>query len=518
MGSEAFGTATIAALATPPAAGGIGILRVSGPDAKAVCLPLVPSLGQALPLPEPRRAYTAALCARDGTRLDTGLWLSFDAPASYTGEDVVELHAHGSPVLLRLLLRELLVDPRVRLAEPGEFTRRAFLNGKLDLAQADAVAELIAADSEAAVRAAASQLSGALSVRLRALLAPLRELHADLEALLDFPEESEGAEAGLAERLEALRDQAGALLAGAERGRLVRSGARLALFGPPNAGKSTLFNALLGEERALVDEEPGTTRDVLEARWLENGLSLTLLDTAGLREATERVERRGVAAARAALQGIDAALLVLPLGAQHDGEEARWRREVPPGVPTLVVRSKADLAGGAEGRSPDAAGAEVTRVLCGESRPGVPASEAGASGTSLREARAAADPLGGPRQSPSEGRDPLEVQALAGGVPGPVRVSAKTGEGLEAVRAWVSGLLGPASVGGAVALVGERNAQALREIDACLRTAADALAHGTLELVAGEVMLAHETLSGLLGERADRELLDALFARFCIGK
>lgn len=465
MGPEPFGTQTIAALATPPVAGGIGILRVSGPDAQAVCLALAPTLAPPRSAPEPRRAYTVPLHARDGARLDTGLWLSFRAPASYTGEDVVELHAHGSPALLHMLLREVLADPRVRLAEPGEFTRRAFLNGKLDLTQAEAVAELIAADSEAAVRAAASQLSGALSERLRALLSPLRELHADLEALLDFPEESEGAEVGLLPRLEGLWAQARALLDGAERGRLVRSGARLALYGPPNAGKSSLFNALLGEARALVDEDPGTTRDVLEARWREGGLSLTLLDTAGLREAPGRVEQRGVALARAALQGIDAALLVLPVD-DAASELARWRAEVPEGVPTLVVRSKADLL--------ETDGVYVAATAIAE----------------------------------TAGIEPAAT----------LRVSVRTGEGLEAVRAWVSGRFAGDNVGGAVVLVGEQNAQALRRIEASLLAAKDALVHGTLELVAGEVMLAHGALSELLGERPDRELLDALFARFCIGK
>ena len=281
MSSGAVESATIAALATPLAPGGIGVLRVSGPDALAVCRPLAPSLP---PEPEPRRAYLTGLCSRAGVRLDSGLWLSFRAPASFTGEDVVELHAHGSPTLLRVLLREVLADARVRLATPGEFTRRAFLNGKLDLAQAEAVADLIAADSELAVRAAAAQLSGAVSTRLRELLEPLRALHADLEAVLDFPEEAEGADADVAPRLDALVSQVAQLAGGVRRGRLVRRGARIALYGPPNAGKSTLFNALLGEARALVDEEPGTTRDVLEARWESAGLSLALLDTAGLRE------------------------------------------------------------------------------------------------------------------------------------------------------------------------------------------------------------------------------------------
>lgn len=447
---------TIVAQATAAAPGGVGILRVSGPHALEVCLPLVPKLATLPRGPEPRRAYTTALCARDGTPLDVGLWLSFAAPASYTGEDVVELHAHGSPGLLSMLQREVLGDPRVRLAEPGEFTRRAFLNGKLDLTQAEAVADLIAASSELAVRAAGAQLRGALSAQLRAVLEPLRTLHADLEALLDFPEEAEGAEAELGVRLEALLAPVEALREGARRGRWVREGARIALYGPPNAGKSTLFNALLEAPRALVDEEPGTTRDVLEARWQVGPLRLALLDTAGLRASPGRVEQRGMDAAREALANVEAALLVLPAGPLPEAELRGLEAEVPKEIPRLLVRSKVDLLPGeGAGRHAD----------------------------------------------------------------GSVAVSAQTGAGLEALRAWVLEQLGSEDVAGAVWVTGERHALALERIATSLRTAQEALVAGEpLELIAGEVMLAHEALSELLGERADQALLDTLFARFCIGK
>jgi len=449
-------SATIVAQATAAAPGGVGILRVSGPHAIAACLPLVPTLMAREGGPEPRRAYTVTLCARDGTPLDVGLWLSFAAPASYTGEEVVELHAHGSPGLLQMLQREVLGDARVRLAEPGEFTRRAFLNGKLDLTQAEAVADLIAASSELAVRAAGAQLRGALSKKLREVLEPLRVLHADLEALLDFPEESEGAETGLVARLEELLAPVETLLEGARRGRWAREGARVALYGPPNAGKSTLFNALLGAPRALVDEEPGTTRDVLEARWQVGPLRLTLLDTAGLREAPGRIEQRGMNAAREALSNVEAALLVLPAGPLSEAERTRWEAELPVGVPRLLLRSKADL-------------------------------------------------------HPGDGSAPV--------VDGTLRVSAQTGEGLEALRGWILEQLGGEDVSGAVLVTGERHASALERMATSLRTARDAAqAEEPLELVAGEVMLAHDALSELLGERPDQALLDTLFARFCIGK
>ncbi|MGZ3460867.1 MAG: tRNA modification GTPase, partial [Archangium sp.] len=287
--------ATLAALATAPAAGAVGILRLSGPAALEAGRMLAPGVPAS---PTPRHAYLASFVDASGAVLDQGLFLFFRAPHSFTGEDVVELQAHGSPRLLRLLLARALEHPAVRPAGPGEFTRRAFLHGRIDLTRAEAVADLVAADSEAALRAAAAGLAGALAARVRALEEPLRSLHADLEGVLNFPEEAEGADEGAHLRVAGLRAAAEALLAEAGRGRLVRRGARVALFGPVNAGKTTLFNRLVGEERALVDEEPGTTRDVLEARVEWEGLGVTLLDTAGLREAPGRVEALGIARTR----------------------------------------------------------------------------------------------------------------------------------------------------------------------------------------------------------------------------
>jgi tRNA modification GTPase len=339
--SEAF---TIAAIATPPAAGGIGILRVSGPAALRVTARLAPGVPQG---PEPRRAYFTDLTDATGAVLDQGLFLYFQGPRSFTGEDVVELQAHGSPRLLELLLRAVLSDTDVRPARPGEFTRRAFLNGRLDLARAEAIADLVSAQSEAAVRAAAAQVRGALSEKVRGLRAPLVDLHADLEGALDFPDEAEGAEADAAGRLAPLIDQARALLAQAAQGTLLRRSARVVLYGPVNAGKSTLFNRVLGQARALVDPEPGTTRDVLEAPLELDGLPLTLVDTAGLREEAGRVEALGIERAREALRGADLAVLVIPPEASAADLE-RWRGESE-GVRRLEVWSKADVPGSATG-------------------------------------------------------------------------------------------------------------------------------------------------------------------------
>ena len=362
---------TIAAIATAPAAGSVGILRLSGPEALEVARQLAPSVPAA---PQPRRAYLTPFTSHEGTPLDEGLFLYFQAPHSFTGEDVVELQGHGSPRLLQLLLRQVLADARVRLASPGEFTRRAFLNGRIDLTRAEAVADLVAADSEASVRAAAAGLSGALAARVEALEQPLRALHADLEGVLSFPDEAEDADAGAAERIAALQQDAAALLQHAAQGRLVRRGARVALFGPANAGKSTLFNRLLEEARALVDEEPGTTRDVLEARVEWQGLALTLLDTAGLREAPGRVEALGMARTCEAVAGADLALLVLPPDVS-EAAAAGWAAQAGT-TPLLRVASKADLSAGEglqvsglTGEGVDALRAAVLERLWGASTP-----------------------------------------------------------------------------------------------------------------------------------------------------
>ncbi|HYO56423.1 tRNA uridine-5-carboxymethylaminomethyl(34) synthesis GTPase MnmE [Archangium sp.] len=333
--------ATLAALATAPTAGAVGILRLSGPAALDVGRMLAPGVPAS---PTPRHAYLASFVEASGAVLDEGLFLYFRAPHSFTGEDVVELQAHGSPRLLRMLLARALEHPAVRPAGPGEFTRRAFLHGRIDLTRAEAVADLVAADSEAAVRAAAAGLAGALSARVRALEEPLRLLHADLEGVLNFPEEAEGADEGAQARVVELRAAADSLLAEVGRGRLVRRGARVGLYGPVNAGKSTLFNRLVGEERALVDEEPGTTRDVLEARVEWEGLGVTLLDTAGLREAPGRVEALGIARTREVLATVDLAVLVLPPESSEE-EARRWLLEAG-ATPVLRVAGKCDVRWG----------------------------------------------------------------------------------------------------------------------------------------------------------------------------
>ncbi|MBZ4399146.1 tRNA uridine-5-carboxymethylaminomethyl(34) synthesis GTPase MnmE [Myxococcus sp. AS-1-15] len=458
---------TIVALATAPTAGAVGILRLSGPAALEVGRRLAPGIPAEL---TPRHAYLAAFVDAAGRALDEGLFLYFRGPASFTGEDVVELQAHGSPRLLQLLLARALEDGLARLATPGEFTRRAFLNGRIDLTRAEAVADLVAADSESAVRAAAAGLSGALSERVRALEEPLRALHADLEGVLNFPDEAEGADEDAGSRVQALRAQADALMAEAGHGRLVRRGARVALFGPVNAGKSTLFNRLVGEARALVDDEPGTTRDALEARVEWSGLGVTLFDTAGLRETPGRVEALGIARTRELLSGVDLAVLVLPPGtAEVDAE--RWLAEAG-ATPVLRVDGKCDV----EARSSVMPEMRVVDARSDDSR------------------------------STSQGTPPR------------LRVSGLTGEGVDTLREALLSRLWGGGTPSAVALVSERHADALRRASEALSRAEAASRLSTLEVVSGEVALSLEALGEVSGTSASEALIDAIFQRFCIGK
>ena len=324
--------ATIVAVATGPARGGIGVVRISGPRALLVGRALAPGLQT-----EPRRAYFSPLLDARGAGVDEGLALYFQAPHSYTGEDVVELHAHGSPRVLSLLVEAALAREGPRHAEAGEFTRRAYLNGRIDLTRAEAVAELVASESLAQVQSAAAQLKGGLAEAVRAVKGPLLALAADLEASLDFPDEAEGADADVAPRLDAARAQVRELINRCTRGALIRRGAHVVLYGPPNAGKSTLFNRLVGEARALVDDAPGTTRDALHARVEWGGLALSLVDTAGLGEAKERVEAMGMERTRQAVESADLAIFLAPDEASVDSYRPQ------PSDGSYRVLSKADL-------------------------------------------------------------------------------------------------------------------------------------------------------------------------------
>ena len=337
------GVDTIAAPATPPGRGGIGIIRVSGPGAAGIAEAMAGGL------PPARHATTTAFRGADGSALDYGILLYFAAPASFTGEDVVEFQGHGGPVVLdRLLARTQELG--ARLAEPGEFSQRAYLNGRMDLAQAEAVADLIESGSEAAARAAVHSLEGLLSRRVEALAEGLLDLRARVEALLDFPDDEIAAELEtVAAELRQRRRELGDLLREGDRGRRLTEGATVVLAGPPNAGKSSLMNALARRESAIVTELPGTTRDLLRERLVIAGIPVELVDTAGLHAGGDAIEREGMRRAREALVAAD---LVLWLHNDADPDAPRAPRE-PPGPPVVVLHTQVDRSGREAGERAD---------------------------------------------------------------------------------------------------------------------------------------------------------------------
>jgi tRNA modification GTPase len=336
MPSDDLTRDTIAAIATPAGRGGIGIVRVSGPGVPRVAAAL---LGK---LPQPRLARLGPFRDRQGETVDQGLALYFPAPHSYTGEAVLELQGHGGPVVMQALL-SACVDAGARIAEPGEFTRRAFLEGKLDLAQAEAVADLIDAASREAARSALRSLSGEFSAAIGALQGRLVELRAVTEAMLDFPEEEVDAlhREDAAARLAQARQSLGEVLAKSRRGSLLRGGIHVVLAGRPNVGKSSLLNRLAGEERAIVTPIPGTTRDALREPILIEGVPVVVVDTAGLRESRDEIERLGMQRTR---QELDRADVVIAVFEANRGRDAL--QDLPAAPARIDVYNKIDLAPG----------------------------------------------------------------------------------------------------------------------------------------------------------------------------
>ena len=338
-------TETIVAIATAAGRGGIGVLRLSGPDAPAIAARV------AGPMPPPRHAAYRRFCDHDGAVLDDGLLLYFPPPHSYTGEAVVELQAHGGTVLLAALQRRL-IEAGARAARPGEFTERAFLNGKLDLAQAEAVADLINAGTEAAARAARRSLDGELSARVRTLQEQLTTLRVHVEGALDFADEEVDwlADAALQAMLEELVAGFDALLRDLERGRRLTEGMTVVIAGRPNAGKSTLLNRLAAREAAIVTDTPGTTRDLLREPVSLGGVPVTLIDTAGLRDTEDAIEAEGVRRARAAMAEADAIIYLYDAASGWtEADEAQYRA-LPDTVVRLRAANKTDLA---EAAGPD---------------------------------------------------------------------------------------------------------------------------------------------------------------------
>jgi len=451
----------IVAIATAPGRGGIGIVRVSGSNIAPV---IEAVLGPAQRALAPRHATHCTFLGSRGEPLDDGIALYFPAPNSYTGEHVLELQGHGGPVVLRLLVARCLEAGRsiaLRVAEPGEFTRRAFLNDRLDLAQAEAVADLIDASTEVAARSAARSLAGEFSRAIQALTAQLTDLRALVEATLDFPEEEidflEKADAvGRLQRVRAALDE---VLLRAQQGAVLRDGLHVVLVGAPNVGKSSLLNALAGEDVAIVTAVPGTTRDRIAQPIQIDGLPLDIIDTAGLRETTDEVESIGIARTLAEVERADVVVHLVdaaPPSADADvlaQVTARTRR----GVPLLTVVNKIDLTGAA--------------------------------------ARVEGDTI---------------------------YLSAHNGQGVELLREQLYRLAGwDRSAGGEnVYLARERHLQALSQARSHLEVAARHAARrdAVLDLFAEELRLAQGQLASITGEFSADDLLGVIFSRFCIGK
>jgi tRNA modification GTPase len=442
---------TIVAAATPPGAGGVAVVRLSGPNAPAIAGAIVG------PLPPPRLAAYRSFRDADGGALDAGIVLHFPAPASFTGEDVVELQGHGGPVVVdRLLARALSLG--ARLARPGEFSERAFLNGKLDLAQAEAIADLIAAGSAQAARLAVRALQGELSRRVESLLEALVRLRSYVEAAIDFPEEEIDflADRALLADLDALRSRVDALLASAARGRLLRDGLRVVIAGAPNAGKSSLLNALVGHDAAIVTAIPGTTRDVLREFLQLDGLPLHVVDTAGLREAADAIEQEGIRRARSEISGADRVLWV------HDDRDPFDATRLssaglPPDIPVTVVRNKIDLTGAPAGP-------------CAKEPP-------------------------------------------------TIALSAATGAGLDALRDHLKSCAGYRGPGEGELYARRRHLDALERVREALQAARESLlARRAGELMAEDLRQAQNALGEITGAFAPDDLLERIFASFCIGK
>ncbi|HUO67587.1 MAG TPA: tRNA uridine-5-carboxymethylaminomethyl(34) synthesis GTPase MnmE [Gammaproteobacteria bacterium] len=464
---------TIAALATAPGAGAVAIVRLSGPKARAI--------GEALTGVEARARY-AELCTFRGVggeALDRGLVLFFPGPCSYTGEDVVELHGHGGLVVTDALLARAY-SLGARPAQPGEFTLRAFLNDKLDLLQAEAVADLVASGSVAAARAALRSLDGQFSAQVAALQAALTHLRVKIEAWLDFPDEEIRFDAAdeCATAIDALLADLASLARAASSGAVLRDGLSVAIAGPPNAGKSSLLNRLAGYDAAIVTDIPGTTRDPLREHLTLDGLPITIVDTAGLRESADPVEQEGLRRARLEAGRADRVLWVVDVREPLEAARAAARANLGD-APFTLVRNKIDLA-------PD----EVRQALA--DRP---------AGSRLSGATAE---TGGAHSSGAEGAPVLAISAL-------------TGAGIDALIAHLHSVAGYNAAAPGTFSARRRHLAALERARTRLVAARREL-DGALELAAEELRGAQAALAELTGELTSDDLLGEIFATFCIGK
>lgn len=442
---------TIAAIATPPGRGGVGIIRISGKQVSTIAIAM---LGE---LPQSRRAHLCAFRDAELRNIDNGIALYFPAPNSFTGEDVLELQGHGGPVVLDMLMQRI-VQLGARLAEPGEFSRRAFLNDKLDLVEAEAIADLIAADSQQAARAALRSLQGEFSAKLHELTEAVIHTRMHVEAAIDFPDEELDLmqDRVLLQRLQHAQQLIDAIQHTAQQGSLLREGMTVVIAGKPNAGKSSLLNRLAGYDAAIVTEVPGTTRDVLRERIHIDGLPLHIIDTAGLRETTDRVEVEGIRRAQLEMAKADRVLYVVDASTLAHTLQAELT-QLPANVPITIVMNKIDLA--------------------------------------------------------------QHAAAIDNTVPPRIYLSAHTGDGFALLTEHLKSCIGYNSSEAGGFLARRRHLDALHRAKQHMNQAQAHLhTHHAGELCAEELRLAQQDLSEITGEFTSDDLLGRIFTSFCIGK
>lgn len=445
---------TICAVATPPGAGGLGIVRVSGPLAPEICTAITGRL------PQPRHAAFSNFLDGQGGVIDSGLALYFPAPRSFTGENVLELQGHGGFHVLNRVMKRVL-ELGARGARPGEFSERAFLNDKIDLVQAEAIADLIESGSEAAARAAQRSLQGEFSVRIHELQETLTALRVFVEAAIDFPDEEIDflAESDVVQRTAAAERQLSGLLHNARQGRLLRDGIVMAIIGRPNAGKSSLLNALSGQESAIVTEIPGTTRDVLREQIDIDGIPVHVADTAGIRETEDVIEAEGVRRAREALGTADIVLLVED-ASRTDEEHRELAGELPAHATCIRVGNKIDLLDG--------------------------------------------------QDLPGEAEDDGSRRAW---------ISARTGQGMDRLRRIIREAAGATDRAEGSFSARQRHVDALKRAGRHLASGRRQMAEtGSGELLAEELRLTQSALGEITGEFLPDDLLGEIFSSFCIGK
>ena len=439
---------TIVAAATPPGKCGVGIIRISGAGAESIAKKM---LGE---LPMPRTATATTFLDADKSPIDSGIVLYFPEPNSFTGESVVEMHGHGGPVVMSMLV-QAAVAHGARRAEAGEFSQRAFLNGKLDLVQAEAIADLIDSSTAQAARAAHRSLTGAFSKSVDTLRESLVRLRLHVEAAIDFPEEEIDflSDARLLAQLDECEAEFDALQKQTTAGRILRDGFQIVIVGKPNAGKSSLMNLLSGEDAAIVTEYAGTTRDILREQIDIDGLAVEIVDTAGLREHPDEIEAEGIRRARQALLKADAALLIQDANLGDDDID----HDLPKDIPTVVLRNKIDVSG-------DSAGTVQ--------------------------------------------KDPPVIN-----------ISAKTGAGIDVLRKTIGQLAGHDGAGVGAFTARKRHVDALHDAARHFAAGRAALENNRAgELLAEELRLAQESLGGITGEFTSDDLLGRIFSEFCIGK